>query len=118
MHCSESVSNLSGVSSERVRSALERERSPRERDSGSWPVKVLPVHHPTSHELASYSLSPIARAAEEEDAFWGSKSWQRWVERMVPSIGWVRAYDWRLSLKADAIAGITVGTMLIPQVCY
>jgi hypothetical protein len=39
-----------------------------------------------------------------------------WLERAVPSLKWMKEYKWRDSLKADAIAGITVGTMLIPQV--
>ena len=36
------------------------------------------------------------------------------MQRIFPSVGWLQAYDVH-QLKKDALAGITVGTMLIPQ---
>jgi MFS superfamily sulfate permease-like transporter len=34
----------------------------------------------------------------------------------VPAVRWLRTYDVDNYLKADLIAGITVGTMVVPQV--
>ncbi|CAK9190970.1 unnamed protein product [Sphagnum troendelagicum] len=37
------------------------------------------------------------------------------IEQRVPAVRWLRTYDVDNYLKADLIAGITVGTMLVPQ---
>ena len=68
-------------------------------------VKVLPISHNNATMFPSSS-----------DASRKNMSWMPWLERAVPSLKWMKEYKWRDSLKADAIAGITVGTMLIPQV--
>jgi len=64
------------------------------------PVKVLPV--------------PVQ--SDRVKLFEGAGQPKTWPETLMPSLVWMKAYRWRDSLKADALAGITVGTMLIPQV--
>lgn len=91
MHNSESGSSPHG-------SGFGSDRSPRV-------VKVLPISHNNATMFSS--SSDLSRK---------NMSWMPWLERAVPSLKWMKEYNWRDSLKADAIAGITVGTMLIPQV--
>lgn len=38
-----------------------------------------------------------------------------WLELLLPCTRWIRTYKWREYLQADVMAGITVGTMLVPQ---
>lgn len=38
-----------------------------------------------------------------------------WLEMLLPCTRWIRTYKWREYLQADIMAGITVGTMLVPQ---
>lgn len=71
------------------------------------PVKVLPVTQ----------LAPPVAPLIQRESFEGGGQLRTCLESFLPSLRWMKAYRWRDSLKADAIAGITVGTMLIPQVC-
>jgi hypothetical protein len=61
--------------------------------------------------MDSSSSSSAAAAAT-----WTAEDWRHLLERLVPAVRWLRTYDVRNYLKADLIAGITVGTMLVPQV--
>jgi sulfate transporter 4 len=38
-----------------------------------------------------------------------------WLELLLPCTRWIRTYKWREYLQADIMAGVTVGTMLVPQ---
>ncbi|KAJ7560535.1 hypothetical protein O6H91_04G134000 [Diphasiastrum complanatum] len=72
-------------------------------------VKVLPLHHPSindpnSHRSVNRFLSFIWRACS-----W----WQ--LECIFPCIRWMKSYSFKENFKADVVAGITVGTMLVPQ---
>jgi hypothetical protein len=62
--------------------------------------------------MDSSSSSSSAAAA----ATWTAEDWRDLLERLVPAVRWLRTYDVRNYLKVDLIAGITVGTMLVPQV--
>jgi sulfate transporter 4 len=46
---------------------------------------------------------------------WGGRDWLHLIEQLVPEVCWLRTYDVDNYLKAHLIAGITVGTMLVPQ---
>lgn len=80
--------------------------------STSRSVKILPVSQLSSS-------APVPGASLK----WGGRvnllgepgQHKIWSETLLPSLVWMRAYNWRDSLKSDAVAGITVGTMLIPQ---
>jgi len=76
--------------------------------AASRPVKVLPV----SQLAPSSPLIQICRGSPFE----GAGQPKTWPETLLPSLVWMKAYNWRDSLKADVLAGVTVGTMLIPQV--
>jgi sulfate transporter 4 len=44
-------------------------------------------------------------------------TWIEWLELFLPCFRWIRTYKWREYLQVDLMAGITVGVMLVPQVC-
>ena len=44
-----------------------------------------------------------------------SSSQQSFVVRHIPSVGWIRGYQWGKWLKLDLIAGISVAALLIPE---
>jgi len=46
---------------------------------------------------------------------WGGHDWLHLIEQLVLAVHWLRTYNVDNYLT-DLIAGITVGTMLIPQV--
>jgi hypothetical protein len=62
------------------------------------------------------SSSSSSAAAAAAAATWTAEDWRHLLERIVPAVRWLRTYDVRNYLKVDLIAGITVGTMLVPQV--
>ncbi|CAI5979772.1 unnamed protein product [Closterium sp. NIES-65] len=75
-------------------------------------VRVLPVSHP-SHADIYDSGSPGGTGG-----FIGSNCWAafwRVVHYLFPCTKWMAAYNLRDDLLADLIAGISVGTMLVPQ---
>ena len=37
------------------------------------------------------------------------------ASRLVPCIRWLRHYEWRMYLKDDILAGITVAFLIVPQ---
>ncbi len=77
------------------------------------PVKILPVSQlPPSSPAPGAPLKPGGRG----NLFGEPGQQKTWPETLLPSLAWMRAYTWRDNLKMDAVAGITVGTMLIPQV--
>jgi hypothetical protein len=93
----------------------------RHQQQSSRAVKVLPVSQlapSPSHGLASSPapVPPLPQSARAQQLGQGVSREQPWLEKLLPSLAWMKAYRWRDSLKADAVAGITVGTMLIPQV--
>ncbi|KAL2649372.1 hypothetical protein R1flu_017500 [Riccia fluitans] len=82
-------------------------------------VKVLPMGHPARYNDVELFM-PSTPCKEDSGKGFSFSSW--WKEsrsvlllRLFPCIVWMRAYDWRKDLKLDVMAGITVGTMLIPQ---
>ncbi|CAK9254958.1 unnamed protein product [Sphagnum jensenii] len=94
--------------SESVASALaERGRSGASRP----PVKLLPVNHHHVHPTPSQQ----EYASSDSSSRWGRRDWLHLIEQLVPAVRWLRTYDVDNYLKADLIAGITVGTMLVPQ---
>ncbi|BBM99289.1 sulfate permease, SulP family [Marchantia polymorpha subsp. ruderalis] len=80
-------------------------------------VKVLPIEHDSQHDWhESPSSSPHKSESEPFNlASWWKRSSSTFLVRLLPCIVWLRAYKWKEDLKADVVAGITVGTMLIPQ---
>jgi sulfate transporter 4 len=84
----------------------------------SSPVKLLSVNHPTTSSRTSASRfmdSSSSSSSAAAAATWTAEDWRHLLERLVPAVRWLRTYDVRNYLKADLIAGITVGTMLVPQ---
>jgi sulfate transporter 4 len=41
-----------------------------------------------------------------------------WLELLLPCTVWIQTYKWREYLQADIMAGVTVGTMLVPRVFF
>lgn len=85
----------------------------------SSPVKLLSVNHPTTSSRTSASRSMDSSSSSSSAAAaatWTAEDWRDLLERLVPAVRWLRTYDVRNYLKVDLIAGITVGTMLVPQV--
>ncbi|CAM6071339.1 unnamed protein product [Sphagnum tenellum] len=76
------------------------------------PVKLLPVNHHQVHPTPSQQ----EYASSDSSYRWGGSDWLHLIERLVPAVRWLRTYDVDNYLKADLIAGITVGTMVVPQV--
>lgn len=76
------------------------------RGQGARPVRILPVSQ----------LAPSPAAGGSGKLFGKPGQQKTWMEALLPSLAWMKAYKWGDSLKADAVAGITVGTMFIPQV--
>ncbi|CAK9858862.1 unnamed protein product [Sphagnum jensenii] len=83
----------------------------------SSPVKLLSVNHPTtsSRSSASRFMDSSSSSSAAAAATWTAEDWRHLLERLVPAVRWLRTYDVRNYLKVDLIAGITVGTMLVPQ---
>lgn len=79
-------------------------------------VKVIPLQHPTPSDVPSFgsSVSSLWRK-------WRSKlestTSTEWLGIFLPCSVWIRTYKWKKYLRLDLISGITVGVMLIPQVC-
>ena len=44
-----------------------------------------------------------------------SPSQQSFLVRHVPSVGWLRGYQWGTWLRRDLIAGVSVAALLIPE---
>lgn len=80
------------------------------------PVRIIPLQHPNAS--SSNASTPPWRAALSR---WKSKvlsmTWIEWLELFLPCFRWIRTYKWREYLQVDLMAGITVGVMLVPQVC-
>lgn len=117
MHVSESSGDVTTLRSSGSEQDLRRHQQ-----SAGRAVKILPVSQlapSPSHGLAS-SPAPVPtlkQSARAKQLGEGNARDRTWLEKLLPSLVWMKAYRWRDSLKADAVAGITVGTMLIPQVC-
>ncbi|GLJ55379.1 hypothetical protein SUGI_1188950 [Cryptomeria japonica] len=83
--------------------------------AGFRQVKVIPLQHPSSYD-SSPSLPPAFGSSAK---IWLSKARQmsliEWLELLLPCVRWIRSYKWREYLQPDIMAGITVGTMLVPQ---
>lgn len=45
------------------------------------------------------------------------RSCGEWVETFLPCYKWLQTYQWKSTLPKDIVAGITVGAMIVPQVC-
>ncbi|KAG0576554.1 hypothetical protein KC19_5G089000 [Ceratodon purpureus] len=115
MHVSESSGDVTTLRSSGSEQDLRRHQQ-----SAGRAVKILPVSQlapSPSHGLAS-SPAPVPtlkQSARAKQLGEGNARDRTWLEKLLPSLVWMKAYRWRDSLKADAVAGITVGTMLIPQ---
>ena len=77
---------------------------------------VLPLQYPASNA----PVDVVTKGKLKE--VWGDfsqgwpSSWIEWIQFFFPCVRWMRIYDWRADLKLDIMAGLTVGTMLVPQV--
>lgn len=120
MHVSESSGDITAT----LRSSSSEQERRFHQQSETRVVKVLPVSQlapSPSHGLASSPAPflPLRQSARARQLGDGRALRRPWLEKLLPSLGWMKAYKWRESLKADAVAGVTVGTMLIPQVaCF
>lgn len=81
---------------------------------GGRQVKVIPLQHPGTSPLEVPSPSPLF--ARWRPNLKGMSAVD-WVELLLPCARWMRSYKWREYLQVDLMAGITVGVMLVPQVC-
>ena len=107
MYASESAGDMAALQSTGSDHDLRRHQG----SGGSAPrsVKILPVA-----QLAPAPGAPLRQGGR--GALFGEPGRHKtWAETLLPSLAWMKAYQWRDSLKSDAVAGITVGTMLIPQ---
>lgn len=71
--------------------------------------RVLPLQRPTIE---------TEEQSKDSSKWWHlswPSSWIEWLQIFIPCIGWLRSYNLRSYLKTDLMAGITVGTMLVPQ---
>ncbi|KAG0573743.1 hypothetical protein KC19_VG205700 [Ceratodon purpureus] len=106
MYVSESAVDVAGLQS--TGSDRRQEGSA----SAARAVKILPVSQLTP--TLSAPGAPVKKSGR--GVLFGEPGREKtWPETLLPSLGWMKAYKWRDSLKSDAVAGITVGTMLIPQ---
>ena len=119
MHVSEDVGDVTAVSS----SSSEQDVRKPQLGTPFTPraVRVLPVSQlapsPTHGQASSPApLPPLKQSARAKQLEEELGHQRPWLEILLPSLQWMKAYKWRDSLKTDAVAGITVGTMLIPQV--
>jgi sulfate transporter 4 len=55
------------------------------------------------------------RALHSYQSTLANSTWQDWLTTFLPCCKWLRTYEWRKDLLKDAIAGLTVGVMIIPQ---
>eukprot|EP00249_Psilotum_nudum_P008382 c21236_g1_i1 orf=334-2367(-) len=72
-------------------------------------VKVLPVQHP--------SVAGFEEFQGKEVKAWGLSlpgSWQEWLHLLLPCSRWMRSYQLQY-LRDDVLAGVSVGTMIVPQ---
>ena len=110
MHVSESAVDITALQSPDSDQDVRRQGTSA---STSRSVKILPVSQlSSSAPVPGVSLKRGGRV----NLFGEPGQHKTWLETLLPSLVWMRAYNWRDSLKSDAVAGITVGTMLIPQV--
>eukprot|EP00252_Welwitschia_mirabilis_P000436 TRINITY_DN10433_c0_g1_i4.p1 TRINITY_DN10433_c0_g1~~TRINITY_DN10433_c0_g1_i4.p1 ORF type:complete len:685 (-),score=92.67 TRINITY_DN10433_c0_g1_i4:92-2146(-) len=74
-------------------------------------VKVIPVQHlydrPPSSSSASFFKKWISSLRH--------KSAIDWLGLLLPCTKWIGSYNWREYFRSDVMAGLTVGTMLVPQ---
>lgn len=80
--------------------------------SGRRQVKLIPLRHPDPSSFSSSSHPIKGWLAELRQM-----TLLQWVELLFPCYRWIRTYKWRDYLQSDLMAGLTVGTMLVPQVC-
>lgn len=82
------------------------------RGGGGRVRKVLPLQH------FAFTAQQATETAREGASWWSltlRRSWLEWLELLIPCARWMRTYNWKLYLRTDIIAGLTVGTMLVPQ---
>ncbi|KAH9317722.1 hypothetical protein KI387_019491 [Taxus chinensis] len=83
--------------------------------AGVRQVKVIPLQHPPTYDSSPSLPSDFGSSAK----IWLSKARQmsfiEWVELLLPCVRWIRSYKWKEYLQPDLMAGVTVGTMLVPQ---
>lgn len=85
-------------------------QGPDKGQSSSVRVKrILPLQRPTT-EAAEQPWE----IAKKWRLSWPS-SWVEWLQIFIPCVRWLRTYNLRAYLKTDLMAGITVGTMIVPQ---
>eukprot|EP00897_Mesotaenium_endlicherianum_P001470 jgi/Mesen1/1350/ME000013S00843 len=98
---------------------LEAADSPREspkaistKRDGPRSVRVLIVKHPSDCDLAEPE-SPREHAGDAEWTWRGSL--RAALLQLLPCIQWISEYNVKEDLRADLVAGVTVGCMLVPQ---
>ncbi|KAM7270075.1 hypothetical protein ACFE04_029289 [Oxalis oulophora] len=90
--------------------------------SGSRPVKIIPLQHPSSSaSSSSASATSCFPTFLENIGFdkWINKiksmTFIDWIDALLPCSRWIRTYKWRQYFQVDLMAGVTVGIMLVPQ---
>ncbi|KAF3774757.1 Sulfate transporter 4-1 [Nymphaea thermarum] len=78
--------------------------------SGRRQVKLIPLRHPDPSSFSSSSHPIKGWLAELRQM-----TFLQWVELLFPCYRWIRTYKWKDYLQSDLMAGLTVGTMLVPQ---
>ena len=77
---------------------------------------VLPLQYPDSNAPVDVATKGKFKEVWGEFSQGWPSSWIEWIQFFLPCVRWMRIYDWRSDLKLDIMAGLTVGTMLVPQV--
>ncbi|KAJ4848158.1 Sulfate transporter 4.1, chloroplastic [Turnera subulata] len=90
--------------------------------SAARPVKIIPIQHPTATIPSSSSSSSSASFPGSLFSTWAAKMKRttplQCLLAFFPCYRWITTYSWRDYLQLDLMAGITVGIMLVPQVCF
>ena len=70
------------------------------------------ARHRREHSKAHLTELPYENVVVAEQPTFEIK---QWFSSLFPALYWIPAYNWRKDLVGDIAAGITVGTVAIPQ---
>jgi len=78
------------------------------------------VHDPMNPDQdamtnASTNGAPEQWLDKQVKGFVRKRSYMEWLEIVLPMTSWLKNYKWRSCFLTDAIAGLTVGVMIVPQ---
>ncbi|CAM6114239.1 unnamed protein product [Calypogeia fissa] len=114
MHSSESLLDIGNLERGGVTSSGLPPRAHKEHSR-----KVLPIEHPGKDDsfLQAENQTESGTVVGEllDISGWKKGGWKGLLEGLFPCIRWMKSYKWKEYLQADVIAGVTVGTMLVPQ---